>query len=153
MEKEEKNKLYVHVNVQFVSEKVNISASSRHQETDMKVIDDAVNISKLTEHSRMSCTQRQNSVPVTLSPAEILILRQLLKGECVTDIARGFNKSVKTISHQKRSLYRKLGVRNDILLYPYLLNNGILEISDEDKSISIHNANSMVIRLGLLGYS
>lgn len=48
-----------------------------------------------------------------LSPRENEVLRCCIQGMSVTDIARKFSRSVKTISAQKQAGYRKLGVRND----------------------------------------
>ncbi|WP_426395677.1 response regulator [Ralstonia sp. R-29] len=52
-----------------------------------------------------------------LSPREREVLRCCLDGMSVTDIAEKFARSIKTISSQKRSAYRKLGIENDIELF------------------------------------
>ena len=52
-----------------------------------------------------------------LSPRERDVLRCCLEGMSVTQIAEKFARSVKTISGQKQSAFRKLGVRNDNELF------------------------------------
>ncbi|MFJ9989314.1 response regulator [Pseudomonas putida] len=49
-----------------------------------------------------------------LSPKEHEVLRCMAGGLSVTDVSRKFSRSVKTISGQKRSGYRKLGVVTDL---------------------------------------
>ncbi|MAF05515.1 response regulator [Herbaspirillum huttiense] len=53
----------------------------------------------------------------SLSPREREVLRCCLDGMSVTDIAEKFARSVKTISGQKQSAFRKLGVRSDNELF------------------------------------
>lgn len=52
-----------------------------------------------------------------LSPREREVLRCCLEGMSVTQIAEKFARSIKTISGQKQSAFRKLGVRNDNELF------------------------------------
>lgn len=52
-----------------------------------------------------------------LSPRELEVLRCCLDGLAVSKIALKFNRSRKTISSQKQSAFRKLGVRSDIELF------------------------------------
>ena len=52
-----------------------------------------------------------------LSPKEREVLRCCLDGMSVTDIAEKFARSIKTISSQKQSAYRKLGIRTDTELF------------------------------------
>ena len=49
-----------------------------------------------------------------LSPRESEVVRCYLAGLTVTQISQKFSRSIKTISGQKQSAFRKLGVRNDI---------------------------------------
>jgi DNA-binding NarL/FixJ family response regulator len=46
-----------------------------------------------------------------LSPREQEVLRCCLDGMSVSDMARKFNRSVKTIGNQRRAAFRKLGIR------------------------------------------
>lgn len=55
-----------------------------------------------------------------LSPKESEVLRLFAEGFLVTSIARKLNRSIKTISSQKKSAMLKLGVDNDIALLNYL---------------------------------
>ncbi|MDR0219069.1 MAG: transcriptional regulator RcsB [Enterobacteriaceae bacterium] len=55
-----------------------------------------------------------------LSPKESEVLRLFAEGFLVTDIAKKLNRSIKTISSQKKSAMIKLGVDNDIALLNYL---------------------------------
>lgn len=48
-----------------------------------------------------------------LSPREREVLRCCLDGMTVTQIATKFARSIKTISGQKQSAFRKMGIRND----------------------------------------
>ncbi|KWA82229.1 hypothetical protein WL29_26600 [Burkholderia ubonensis] len=52
-----------------------------------------------------------------LSPREHEVLRCYLAGMSVSDIASKFSRSPKTISAQKQSAYRKLGIRSDAELF------------------------------------
>lgn len=52
-----------------------------------------------------------------LSPREREVLRCCLDGMTVSQIATKFARSVKTISGQKQSAFRKLGIRNDSELF------------------------------------
>ncbi|SCK26470.1 response regulator transcription factor [Vogesella sp. LIG4] len=52
-----------------------------------------------------------------LSPREYEVLRCYLDGMSVTEIAEKFMRSVKTISTQKQSAYRKLGIHTDAELF------------------------------------
>ena len=56
-----------------------------------------------------------------LSPKEHEILRLFIAGQSVNDIARGLNRSAKTISTQKISAMRKLEVNSDQDLLTYCI--------------------------------
>jgi two-component system capsular synthesis response regulator RcsB len=53
----------------------------------------------------------------TLTPRETEVLRCCLQGLSLTEVAAKFVRSVKTVSTQKQSAYRKLGIRNDNELF------------------------------------
>ncbi|HDZ8130341.1 TPA: transcriptional regulator RcsB [Escherichia coli] len=55
-----------------------------------------------------------------LSPKESEVLRLFAEGFLVTEIAKKLNRSIKTISSQKKSAMMKLSVENDIALLNYL---------------------------------
>jgi two-component system, NarL family, captular synthesis response regulator RcsB len=52
-----------------------------------------------------------------LSPREREVLRCCLSGMSVTQVAEKFDRSIKTISTQKHSAFRKLGIRTDNELF------------------------------------
>lgn len=56
-------------------------------------------------------------LPDTLTPTEISLLRMLMQGMNVSEIARRRNRSMKTVSYQKSQIYRKLGIRNDMMFW------------------------------------
>ena len=57
----------------------------------------------------------------TLSPREVEVLRLVVSGSSVGDIARQLDRSVKTVSTQKVSAMRKLEVLNDHALITYCI--------------------------------
>ena len=57
----------------------------------------------------------------TLSPREVEVLRLVVAGSSVGDIARQLQRSVKTVSTQKVSAMRKLEVLNDHALITYCI--------------------------------
>ncbi|ONY50428.1 cable pilus system response regulator transcription factor CblR [Burkholderia cenocepacia] len=57
------------------------------------------------------------SADLRLSPREHEVLRCFLAGMSVSDIASKFSRSPKTISAQKQSAFRKLGIRSDAELF------------------------------------
>ncbi|MCA8091846.1 cable pilus system response regulator transcription factor CblR [Burkholderia anthina] len=58
-----------------------------------------------------------SSADLRLSPREHEVLRCFLAGMSVSDIASKFSRSRKTISAQKQSAFRKLGIRSDAELF------------------------------------
>ncbi|TGB71787.1 helix-turn-helix transcriptional regulator [Escherichia sp. E4930] len=56
-------------------------------------------------------------LPDTLTPTELSLLRMLMQGMSVSEIARRRNRSLKTVSYQKSQIYRKLGIRNDMMFW------------------------------------
>ncbi|SFY01338.1 DNA-binding response regulator, NarL/FixJ family, contains REC and HTH domains [Pseudomonas sp. NFR02] len=59
-----------------------------------------------------------------LTPKEREVLRCFLDGMSVSSIAAKFSRSASTISTQKQSAYRKLGVRNDSELFKFIQHFG-----------------------------
>lgn len=66
-------------------------------------------------------TEVMLTLPGTLTFTELSILRMLMQGMSITEISRRRGRSGKTISCQKASLYRKLGIKNDITMWLDLL--------------------------------
>ncbi|ELD0501639.1 helix-turn-helix transcriptional regulator [Escherichia coli] len=56
-------------------------------------------------------------LPDTLTPTELSLLRMLMQGMSVSEIARRRNRSMNTVSYQKSQIYRKLGIRNDMMFW------------------------------------
>lgn len=56
-------------------------------------------------------------VPDDITSTESLILKMLMQGMTVKDIAKTRCRSVKTISYQKAQIYQKLGIRNDVTFW------------------------------------
>ncbi|HDV1316305.1 TPA: response regulator transcription factor, partial [Escherichia coli] len=50
------------------------------------------------------------NIPLLLTEKELLLLRYLILGKSLSEIARYRNRSLKTISCQKSKLYNKLGI-------------------------------------------
>lgn len=61
----------------------------------------------------------RSSRSADLTAREQEVIRGLLEGSSVTDIALSCHRSIKTISAQKQSAFRKLGVRNNSELFKY----------------------------------
>jgi two-component system capsular synthesis response regulator RcsB len=66
-----------------------------------------------------------------LSPKESEVLRLFAEGFLVTEIAKKLNRSIKTISSQKKSAMMKLGVENDIALLNYLSSVSATQVDKE----------------------
>lgn len=67
----------------------------------------------------------QSLVREALSPRELEVLRLLAAGHTVGQIAAHLNRSKQTVSSQKISAMRKLGVANDAALYIHLQELGM----------------------------
>lgn len=61
----------------------------------------------------------------SLSPKELEVTRLLAAGHTVSQIAALLNRSKQTVSTQKVSAMRKLGLANDAALYLYLQEHGL----------------------------
>lgn len=61
-----------------------------------------------------------------LSPREVDVIRLYLSGMSVSQIAVSLGRSIKTISTQKMSAMRKLGLRGDLDLFNYAASVGLL---------------------------
>ncbi|HAX9857843.1 TPA: hypothetical protein U0S22_004837 [Escherichia coli] len=77
----------------------------------------------------------------TLTPKEKDVIRLLLTGHDVTMVSRLKQRSVKTVSTQKQSAYKKLGVKCDVALYPVLIKRWGMRISshtDEPQATAVN---------------
>lgn len=61
-----------------------------------------------------------------LSPRELEVMRLLVGGMTVTGVALYLSRSIKTVSTQKHSAMKKLGMSSDSELFNYGLNYGLL---------------------------
>ncbi|GGY20852.1 response regulator [Paludibacterium paludis] len=52
-----------------------------------------------------------------LSPRELTVIRLLVAGKSVTEIANQLNRSIKTISTQKQTAFEKLGIESEAELF------------------------------------
>lgn len=78
-------------------------------------------------------------VPNCITLTESLIIKMLMEGMTVKDIAKRRCRSVKTISYQKAQIYQKLGIRNDVTFWLDIqlkYKCTIQKTSDEKKSPS-----------------
>ncbi|HCZ4708629.1 TPA: response regulator transcription factor [Salmonella enterica subsp. enterica serovar Saintpaul str. CFSAN004144] len=76
------------------------------------------------------------TLPGILTSTELSILRMLVQGMNITEIARRRGRSVKTISTQKARLYRKLGIHDDLTLWLDLLFRYRLKLRKNEKNKS-----------------
>lgn len=66
------------------------------------------------ETSRNRGDMETRDLPLSqLSPKEHEVIRCFIEGMTVSDIAKKFHRSIKTISAQKQSAMRKLGIKSD----------------------------------------
>jgi DNA-binding NarL/FixJ family response regulator len=61
----------------------------------------------------------------TLSDREFQVMRMIVDGRSVTDIAQELNLSVKTVSSHKARMMQKLGLGNPSELFRYALDHGL----------------------------
>lgn len=77
----------------------------------------------------LQLAEDQNSAVVQstseLSPRELEVVRLLASGLSVSEIASRLNRTKQTVSAQKVSAMRKLGVNNDAALFIYLQEQGL----------------------------
>lgn len=63
----------------------------------------------------------------TLSDREFQVLRLLVSGKGVSEIAEGLNLSVKTVSTHKARLMQKLGIANSSELFRYAIHHRLID--------------------------
>jgi two-component system capsular synthesis response regulator RcsB len=66
---------------------------------------------------------------VVLSKRELEVVRLFVSGMTITEIAAQLRRSIKTISTQKNTAMRKLGIDRDSELFQYAQSNGLLNLS------------------------
>lgn len=65
-------------------------------------------------------------VNIQLTPKESEVVRLLVNGMSVTQVAEYLHRSIKTISTQKKSAMQRLGLQSDSDLFHYARENGLL---------------------------
>ena len=66
---------------------------------------------------------------VILSKRELEVVRLFVSGMTIKEISEKLNRSIKTISTQKNTAMRKLGLERDSELFQYAQSNGLLNLS------------------------
>jgi two-component system, NarL family, captular synthesis response regulator RcsB len=69
------------------------------------------------------------SEEVILSKRELEVVRLSVSGMTIKEISEKLNRSIKTISTQKNTAMRKLGLDRDSELFQYAQSNGLLNLS------------------------
>ncbi|HZZ12378.1 MAG TPA: response regulator transcription factor, partial [Paraburkholderia sp.] len=69
------------------------------------------------------------SEEVMLSRRELEVVRLFVSGMTIKEISEQLNRSIKTISTQKNTAMRKLGIDRDSELFQYAQSNGLLNLS------------------------
>ncbi len=92
------------------------------------------NIEYMSPHVRVALdTLRLNSggktEEVILSRRELEVVRLFVSGMTIKEISEKLNRSIKTISTQKNTAMRKLGLDRDSELFQYAQSNGLLNLS------------------------
>jgi two-component system capsular synthesis response regulator RcsB len=64
-----------------------------------------------------------------LSRRELEVVRLFVSGMTIKEISEQLNRSIKTISTQKNTAMRKLGIDRDSELFQYAQSNGLLNLS------------------------
>ena len=70
--------------------------------------------------------RNQSNLPV-LSAKEYEVVRMLASGMTVSEIANRFKRSVSTISKQKNMAMQRLGIANDVGLFAYARESGMVQ--------------------------
>ncbi|MCY1214993.1 Transcriptional regulatory protein RcsB [compost metagenome] len=70
-------------------------------------------------------TPKRGEPTATLSPREMEVVRLYVSGLSTTEVAKHLHRSVNTISTQKHSAMRKLGVTSDTELFAYAMEHGL----------------------------
>jgi two-component system capsular synthesis response regulator RcsB len=82
-------------------------------------------LSPIVEAALMNAQSLRGQLDSSLSKREAEVLRLYVEGLSVTEIAEQLNRSIKTVSGQKKSAFKKLGVANDADLIRYALDSGL----------------------------
>ena len=84
---------------------------------------------EVAEQLALGALHEADAPPHTqLSDREFQVLRSLVAGKTVSEIAEALNLSVKTVSTHKAHLMQKIGVDNNGELFRYAMRHGLIEI-------------------------
>lgn len=73
---------------------------------------------------------------VILSNRELEVVRLFVSGLTIKEISERLNRSIKTISTQKNSAMRKLGLERDSELFQYAQSNGLANLSAREPGVA-----------------
>jgi DNA-binding NarL/FixJ family response regulator len=83
---------------------------------------------EVAEHLALGAMPQSDAPPhTTLSDREFQVLRMIVSGKSVSEVAEALHLSVKTISTHKARLMQKLGVANSSELYRYALQHRLTD--------------------------
>ena len=72
---------------------------------------------------------------VILSKRELEVVRLFVSGMTIKEISEKLSRSIKTISTQKNTAMRKLGLERDSELFQYAQSNGLLNLSSHTPDV------------------
>lgn len=75
------------------------------------------NFELIDKNSTLPAGKYESTNIKLLTPSEIKVIKEMMAGNSLTEIARRLNKSIKTISSQKLSAKKRLGLSSDYELY------------------------------------
>jgi DNA-binding NarL/FixJ family response regulator len=84
---------------------------------------------EVAEQLALGAMPQAHAPPHTLlSDREFQVLRSLISGRTVSEIAEALNLSVKTVSTHKANLMQKIGAENNGELFRYAMRHGLIEM-------------------------
>ncbi|MNZ52620.1 Transcriptional regulatory protein RcsB [compost metagenome] len=78
------------------------------------------------ETSGLVADESQGELANLISPRELEVVRLFVNGMCMTEVAQHLNRSIKTVSTQKSSAMKKLGLNGDVELFAYAQKHGLM---------------------------
>ncbi|QRN55642.1 response regulator transcription factor [Dyella caseinilytica] len=115
----------VHVIVSKTDDYGYVSAAIRHVCEQLPFVSPTVD---MLLKSNDTVAGQQSDVP-RLTKRETEVVRMLAEGLSIQDIAARFSRSPTTISSQKYSAMRKLGIERDAELFRYAISTGMIQAS------------------------
>jgi DNA-binding NarL/FixJ family response regulator len=81
----------------------------------------------IAEHISKNVDKKQTGPMDTLSDREFYVFRRIAEGNAVSDIARELSLSVKTVSHYRKNILVKMGLRNNASIMRYAFVNSLVK--------------------------